>query len=122
MVLPAQVAKLLIIPFVCMVERCWLGRVFTRPVILSMLVVVAGVAIVYAPFLLVVRCIASLQNLHNCHSACILAALHLRTAIRLPDEPRQHPFHLLGKHTPRCSAALLLFCCVEGRLGPQDGV
>lgn len=43
-----QVAKLLIIPFVCMVERCWLGRTFTRPVILSMLVVVAGVAIVYA--------------------------------------------------------------------------
>ena len=44
-----QVAKLLIIPFVCMVERCWLGRTFTRPVILSMLVVVAGVAIVYDP-------------------------------------------------------------------------
>ena len=45
----AQVAKLLIIPFVCMVERCWLGRTFTRPVILSMLVVVGGVAIVYDP-------------------------------------------------------------------------
>ena len=44
-----QVAKLLIIPFVCMVERCWLGRTFTRPVILSMLVVVGGVAIVYDP-------------------------------------------------------------------------
>ena len=42
----AQVAKLLIIPFVCLVERCWLGRVFTKPVILSMLTVVAGVAVV----------------------------------------------------------------------------
>ena len=47
--MPAQVAKLLIIPFVCMVERCWLGRVFSRPVILSMLTVVAGVAVVYEP-------------------------------------------------------------------------
>ena len=47
-----QVAKLLIIPFVCMVERCWLGRTFTRPVILSMLVVVGGVAIVYDPIYL----------------------------------------------------------------------
>ncbi len=43
-----QIAKLLIIPFVCLVERCWLGRVFTKPVILSVLTVVTGVAIVYA--------------------------------------------------------------------------
>ena len=46
--LPVQIAKLLIIPFVCLVERCWLGRVFTKPVILSVLTVVTGVAIVYA--------------------------------------------------------------------------
>ena len=43
-----QVAKLLIIPFVCLVERCWLGRVFTKPVIFAVLTVVTGVAIVYA--------------------------------------------------------------------------
>ncbi len=49
--LPVQIAKLLIIPFVCLVERCWLGRVFTKPVILSVLTVVTGVAIVYAALL-----------------------------------------------------------------------
>ena len=43
---PAQIAKLLIIPFVCAVEHFWLGKVFTRSVIASVLVVVAGVAIV----------------------------------------------------------------------------
>ena len=41
-----QVAKLLVIPFVCLVECCWLGRVFTKPVIASVLTVVMGVAIV----------------------------------------------------------------------------
>ena len=48
--MPAQVAKLLVIPFVCMIECCWLKRVFTWPVILSMLTVVAGVAVVYDTF------------------------------------------------------------------------
>lgn len=41
-----QIAKLLIIPFVCAVEHFWLGKVFSRSVIASVLVVVAGVAIV----------------------------------------------------------------------------
>ncbi len=41
-----QIAKLLIVPFVCLVERFWLQRHFTRPVIASILVVVAGVGIV----------------------------------------------------------------------------
>ena len=42
----AQIAKLLIIPFVCLVEAFWLGKVFTRSIIGSVLTVVAGVAIV----------------------------------------------------------------------------
>lgn len=41
-----QIAKLLIIPFVCLVEKFWLGKEFTRGVITSVLVVVSGVAIV----------------------------------------------------------------------------
>ncbi len=41
-----QIAKLLIIPFVCGVEWVWLGRRFTASVIASILVVVVGVAIV----------------------------------------------------------------------------
>lgn len=41
-----QIAKLLIIPFVCLVEFLWLRRTFTRPVLCSMLAVVLGVAIV----------------------------------------------------------------------------
>lgn len=41
-----QIAKLLIVPFVCLVERFWLQRHFSRPVIASILVVVAGVGIV----------------------------------------------------------------------------
>ena len=44
-----QIAKLLIIPFVCGVESVWLGKVFSRSVIASIFTVVAGVAIVYAP-------------------------------------------------------------------------
>ena len=42
----AQIAKLLIIPFVCLVEAFWLGKVFTRSVVGAVLTVVAGVAIV----------------------------------------------------------------------------
>jgi len=42
----AQIAKLLIIPFVCLVERFWLGKTFSRSVIASVLTVVIGVAIV----------------------------------------------------------------------------
>ena len=42
----AQIAKLLIIPFVCLVEKFWLGKEFTRGVVTSVLVVVSGVAIV----------------------------------------------------------------------------
>lgn len=41
-----QIAKLLIIPFVCLVERLWLQRRFSKPVMASVLVVVLGVAIV----------------------------------------------------------------------------
>lgn len=41
-----QIAKLLIIPFVCLVELFWLKRRFAAPVVCSILVVVAGVAIV----------------------------------------------------------------------------
>ncbi len=41
-----QIAKLLIIPFVCAIESVWLGKVFSRSVIGSIAVVVAGVAIV----------------------------------------------------------------------------
>ena len=44
-----QIAKLLIIPFVCGVESVWLGKVFSRSIIASIFTVVAGVAIVYAP-------------------------------------------------------------------------
>ena len=43
-----QIAKLLIIPFVCGVESVWLGKVFSRSIIASIFTVVAGVAIVYA--------------------------------------------------------------------------
>ena len=45
----AQIAKLLIIHFVCLVEKFWLGRVFTSSVITSVVIVVLGVAIVYVP-------------------------------------------------------------------------
>ena len=41
-----QVAKLLIIPFVCAVERVWLGRRFPPAVAAAVGVVVAGVAVV----------------------------------------------------------------------------
>ena len=41
-----QVAKLLIIPFVCVVELVWLKRRFTGPVIGSVLTVIIGVGIV----------------------------------------------------------------------------
>ena len=41
-----QIAKLLIIPFVCLVEKFWLGKEFTRGVVTSVLVVVTGVAVV----------------------------------------------------------------------------
>ena len=45
----AQIAKLLIIPFVCLVEHFWLSKVFTRSVIGSVLIVVLGVGIVCVP-------------------------------------------------------------------------
>lgn len=41
-----QIAKLLIIPFVCLVEKFWLGKEFTRGVVTSVLIVVTGVAVV----------------------------------------------------------------------------
>ncbi|GFR45742.1 hypothetical protein Agub_g7158 [Astrephomene gubernaculifera] len=41
-----QISKLLIIPFVCLVEYLWFKRKFTLPTVLCILVVVAGVAIV----------------------------------------------------------------------------
>ncbi|KAK9814055.1 hypothetical protein WJX73_010879 [Symbiochloris irregularis] len=41
-----QVAKLLIIPFVCLVENLWLKRVFSSLAIFSIILVVIGVAIV----------------------------------------------------------------------------
>ena len=43
-----QIAKLLIIPFVCLVEKFHLGRKFTPSTVTSIIVVVVGVAIVYA--------------------------------------------------------------------------
>jgi len=41
-----QIAKLLIIPFVCAIERFYLGRVFTREVVATIGLVILGVAIV----------------------------------------------------------------------------
>ena len=41
-----QIAKLLIIPFVCLVEKFWLGREFSKGVVVSVVTVVAGVAVV----------------------------------------------------------------------------
>ena len=41
-----QIAKLLIIPFVCLVEKFYLGRKFTPSTVTSIIVVVTGVAIV----------------------------------------------------------------------------
>lgn len=41
-----QVAKLLVIPFVCLVEALWLKRHFRTPIIMSIVVVVVGVGIV----------------------------------------------------------------------------
>jgi solute carrier family 35 protein E3 len=41
-----QIAKLLIIPFVCLVELFWMGRRFTTPVVCSILLVILGVAVV----------------------------------------------------------------------------
>lgn len=43
---PSQIAKLLIIPFVAVMEMVWFQKRFTPPVVASMLVVAAGVAIV----------------------------------------------------------------------------
>jgi hypothetical protein len=45
LVLP-QIAKLLIIPFVCMVEHFWLGKQFSVRVIMSVVTVVVGVGVV----------------------------------------------------------------------------
>ncbi|KAG2427131.1 hypothetical protein HXX76_012641 [Chlamydomonas incerta] len=41
-----QISKLLIIPFVCLVEFVWFNRAFTVPMVGSILVVVVGVAVV----------------------------------------------------------------------------
>lgn len=41
-----QISKLMIIPFVCFMEAFWMKRKFTLPIIASVLVVIAGVAIV----------------------------------------------------------------------------
>lgn len=41
-----QIAKLLIIPFVCLVEKLWLKRTFTSFSIFSIGLVVSGVSIV----------------------------------------------------------------------------
>lgn len=41
-----QIAKLLIIPFVCFIESFFLGRTFSREVVSSILLVVLGVAVV----------------------------------------------------------------------------
>lgn len=41
-----QITKLLIIPFVCLVEFAWMGRSFRRPLLLAILVVIMGVGIV----------------------------------------------------------------------------
>jgi solute carrier family 35 protein E3 len=43
---PLQIAKLLIIPFVCLVELFWLRRSFSPQVVSSILVVIMGVGIV----------------------------------------------------------------------------
>ena len=41
-----QIAKLLIIPFVCFIESSFLGRTFSREVVSSILLVCTGVAVV----------------------------------------------------------------------------
>lgn len=41
-----QVAKLLVIPFVCMVEAVWFNRRFNTATLLSILTVIFGVATV----------------------------------------------------------------------------
>lgn len=41
-----QIAKLLIIPFVCLIERFYLGRTFSRETVMAILLVICGVAIV----------------------------------------------------------------------------
>lgn len=41
-----QIAKLLIIPFVCLVEHFWLGKQFSVRVIMSVVTVVLGVGVV----------------------------------------------------------------------------
>jgi hypothetical protein len=43
---PHTPPQLLIIPFVCVVELVYMGRKFNKPTVLSILTVVAGVAIV----------------------------------------------------------------------------
>ena len=88
--MPAQVAKLLVIPFVCMIECWWLKRVFTRPVILSVVLVVAGVAVVYDTFPLIPRPPSSLLQ-----EACyLLPSLHCAAAAfpccRLSFQPCHH--------------------------------
>ena len=41
-----QIAKLLVIPFVCLVERFFMGSVFSRQVLGTIVLVVLGVGIV----------------------------------------------------------------------------
>lgn len=42
----SQIAKLSIVPFVCLVERFWLGKHFSRQSLASVATVIVGVAIV----------------------------------------------------------------------------
>ncbi len=46
--LPAslQIAKLLVIPFVCLVERFYFGRIFSNQVLATIFTVIVGVSIV----------------------------------------------------------------------------
>ena len=44
--LPLQIAKLLIIPFVCLIERFYMGRTFSNEVLATIGLVVVGVAVV----------------------------------------------------------------------------
>ena len=41
-----QIAKLLIVPFVCLVERFWLGKHFSQQVLACVATVILGVAVV----------------------------------------------------------------------------
>ena len=46
MIFDAQVAKLLTIPFVCVIEKLWIGKQFSTGVVVSIILSTAGVTIV----------------------------------------------------------------------------